>query len=58
MELLLRDISQTMGSVGVSWSDTGVLFALEVLLDVGGCEDICNCYIFLKNIFIDFFLIF
>ena len=58
VELLLRDTSWTMGVVGLSWSDTGVLFALEVLLDVGGCEEICNCYIFLNNIFIDFFLIF
>ena len=58
VELLLIDTSWTMGSMGVSCSDIGVLFALDVLLDVGGCEEICNCYIFLKNIFIDFFRIF
>ena len=58
VELLLIDTSRTMGSMGVSWSDTGVFFPLELLLEVGVCEEICNCYIFLKNIFIDFFLIF
>ena len=46
MELLLKDTSQTMGSVSVSWSDTGALFSLELLLEAGGCEEICNCYIF------------
>ena len=56
VELLLRDSSWTTESLGVSWSDTGVLFYLEVLLEVGGCEEICNYYIF-KEYFYLFFSI-